>query len=650
MDDPEWTARAVRTALRGDVGELPPAPAAAVKLLRLTNDESSDIAAISRVIETEPALTAKVLQVVNSAFYGFPRRIRSISRAVTLLGFSAVRQAALHALFFEGMVGRGGQGGFDRIYFWQHCLLVAILSRSIGERVGHPDPDALYAAGLLHDLGKVILESHGRVRYSDFLAAATNSGNPIRDDEQTFFGVSHDQVGAVVCGDWDLPELICRVQSLHHCAIADSGLDAERAREVAIVSLADFIAWTQGIGSVDLVGCPLLAPEVPALIALDQLDLAELLAQADREVSEIGGFYGVRFPSVMQLRANMINTAIGLCRHDAPPLPYGGRSSHTAPHHSLEPDEFIPTTLEALRAEFGIEQLLMMQIESRRRSLVTTHALPRALLMRETAPIELSIPALTGDLVRALRARQPVLVPDTPENLRLLDRLGLQQAAAVPVLSNGRILGVLWLGGGEQPFTLRLLEEVGVVAGELGIAIERSQTFARERTRAQIDALTRLHNRSVIDEYLDSTFAQSAESGRGFALGLLDIDRFKAFNDRFGHQTGDDVLRIVADTMRGLTRPSDFLARYGGEEFLFLLHDTGGSGALNYAERIRHQIERRGQLLGERFPGHALTASIGVALYDPSQPDPKTLIATADRALYRAKETGRNRVVAAWMG
>ncbi|NKN34391.1 sensor domain-containing diguanylate cyclase [Marichromatium bheemlicum] len=645
MDDPEQTARAVRAALRGDVGELPPAPAAAVKLLRLANDDDSDVAAIARVIETEPALTARVLQVVNSAFYGFPRRIRSISRAVTLLGFSAVRQAALHALFFDDVVGRAGKGGFDRIYFWQHCLLVAILSRSIGVRIGHPDPDALYAAGLLHDLGKVILETHGRVRYSDFLAASTNSGNPIRDDEQTFFGVSHDQVGAVVCEDWELPELICRVQSLHHCAITDSGLEEARAREVAIVSLADFIAWTQGIGSVDLVGCPLLAPEVPMLVTVDQLELPELLEQADREVTEIGGFYGVRFPSVMQLRANMVSTAIGLCRHDAPPRPYGRRNSHTAPHHSLDPDEFIPSTLEALQTEFGVEQLLMMQIEPRRRSLIATHALPSALLV----PVELSIPALAGDLVHGLRARRPVLVPESEENRPLLQQLGLRQAAAVPVLNNGRILGLLWIGGGEQPLAPRLLEEVGVVAGELGIALERSRSFARERARAQIDALTRLHNRSMIDEHLDQTFVHARESGRGFALGLLDIDRFKAFNDRFGHQTGDDVLRIVADTMRALTRPSDFLARYGGEEFLFVLHDTGGSGALGYAERIRQQIERRGQLLGERFVGHRLTASLGVALYDPSQPDPKALIKAADRALYRAKERGRNRVVAAWM-
>lgn len=638
--------------MRSDVGELPPAPAAAVKLLQLTRDDASDVAAISRVIETEPALAAKVLHIVNSAYFGFPKRIRSIHRAVTLLGFSAVRQAALQIMFYEGLIKRGGKGAFDRLYFWQHSLLVAILSRRMAERLGHPDPESLYAAGLLHDLGKVILESHGRIRYSDFLLASANSGNNIRDDERSFFGVTHDVVGAVVCETWELPELVCRVQSLHHGSFSSAGLTTQQAQEVAIVAMADFIAWTQGIGSVDTLNSPNLSQDVLGSVSLDQFDLTELLECADAEITEIGSFYGLQFPSSMQLRANMVTTAIALSRSEAsePPVSVAGVPiSYTAPHQSLDPDEFIPSTLDALRREFGIGALTMMQIEPKRRSLLATHVLPDAAGQAARSSLELSINALSGDLVRCLRERRPVLIRNTPENASILTLLGVTEAAAVPVMSNGRLQGVLWLHGRDgEAIDIRPLPEVQRVAGELGIALERSRTFAQERAKAEIDGLTRLYNRGAVDRFLAQTFLQAADARRSFAVGLLDIDHFKRFNDTFGHQTGDDVLRIVADTMRGATRPSDFLGRYGGEEFLFVLMDTGGAGALSYAERVRRAITQRGEILAERFPGHLLTASLGVALFDESCPDPTHMVAAADRALYRAKANGRNQVVAAW--
>ena len=278
------------------------------------------------------------------------------------------------------LVQRGGKGAFDRLYFWQHSLLVAILSRGMAERLGHPDPDSLYAAGLLHDLGKVILESHGRVRYSDFLAASANSGNPIREDERTFFGVSHDAVGAVICESWELPELVCRVQSLHHRPFSDAGLTPQQAQEVAIVALADFIAWTQGIGSVDTLNSPSLSQDVLALVSPEQIDLPDLLERADAEITEIGAFYGLQFPSSMQLRANMVTTAISLCRADAvdadPRRRPGPAPAIPPPITAWIRTNSFPRTLEALQREFGIGRLLMMQIEPKRRSLVATHALP----------------------------------------------------------------------------------------------------------------------------------------------------------------------------------------------------------------------------------------------------------------------------------
>jgi HD-like signal output (HDOD) protein len=139
MADEGNLQRAVAAALRGTVGDLPPAPAAAVKLLHLTRDSEASSTSIARVIETEPTLAVKILRIVNSAYYGFPRHIQTIERAVTLLGYSVIRQSALHLLVYDSLVRRGTGSGFDRVHYWQHSLLVAILSRLMAQGLGHPD-------------------------------------------------------------------------------------------------------------------------------------------------------------------------------------------------------------------------------------------------------------------------------------------------------------------------------------------------------------------------------------------------------------------------------------------------------------------------------------------------------------------------------
>jgi two-component system cell cycle response regulator len=645
MEDADLTRRAVHGALRGRISELPPVPTAALKLLRLTGAEAAaDAAAVARVIETEPALATKVLRIVNSAYYGFSRRVDSIQRAVTLLGFAAIRRVALHLLFFDGLISRVGGGDFDRLFFWQHSLMVAILSRLLAERLRHPEPDAVYAAGLLHDLGKIMLETHGRVRYSALLEATRHSANPVLEDERRFFGASHDEVGAVISRDWDLPALICQVQSLHHRETA-ADLDGAEALGVAIVSLADFIAWTQGLGSVASHGPPLLPPTAARLVSRPGLDLAPLLERADAEIRDVGAFYGLSFPSATQLRVSLLATAIQLGQGGE-----GGarlQASLTAPHHSLEPDELIPLTLEALHTELRIGQLLMMRVEPRHRRLLVSHTWPARPATASPRP-SLTISGLAPELVNCLRSRRPVRVPYSESSAALLELLDSPAADVVPVLSNGRLQGLLWLSAGhpDQAPDQALLAEVQRVADELGIALEHSRRYRLEKTKADLDALTRLHNRGAIDRHLASLSQSGGD--RRTVLCLLDIDRFKSFNDTFGHQAGDDVLRVVADTLRDLSRPGDFLGRYGGEEFLMVLAETDAQGATVYAERIRAALQQRGELLARRFPGHPLTASIGLALHPDGHGDWTRSLSAADQALYRAKEQGRNRVVAAW--
>lgn len=187
---------------------------------------------------------------------------------------------------------------------------------------------------------------------------------------------------------------------------------------------------------------------------------------------------------------------------------------------------------------------------------------------------------------------------------------------------------------------------------ELRIDLERrveERTLALQEANERLaaasrtDALTGLPNRRGFVEAGEAELERFRRSGRPFSIVLADIDHFKSVNDRFGHATGDEALRAVAEAIRRNLRAQDVVARWGGEEFIFLLPETGEAGATRAADFVREQVAASPiELAGEPLP---LTLSAGVAEHRAERTLDATL-AAADRALYRAKEAGRNRVMA----
>ena len=153
------------------------------------------------------------------------------------------------------------------------------------------------------------------------------------------------------------------------------------------------------------------------------------------------------------------------------------------------------------------------------------------------------------------------------------------------------------------------------------------------------DPLTRLNNRRALERNLVAEWERAFRYSQPLSLLMLDVDEFKSYNDAFGHPAGDGVLQRVAEIISREARQPDFVARYGGEEFVIVLPETDSEGALKIAERIRYKIERAS------WPHRPVTISIGQACYG-SQADAETLLAQADQALYRAKQAGRNCVMA----
>src|SRR5690606_5123263 len=168
-----------------------------------------------------------------------------------------------------------------------------------------------------------------------------------------------------------------------------------------------------------------------------------------------------------------------------------------------------------------------------------------------------------------------------------------------------------------------------------------SEALHREGERAArlalTDDLTGLPNRRYMRLFLETEFA-AAQRGRVLTVALFDLDRFKQYNDRYGHLAGDEALRGVAGVLRMHTRRMNLSARYGGEEFVSILSAADVKGALTFVERVRKSLAE------VEIEGGPLSVSVGVAMYDPGMQSVEDLLAAADHALYQAKRAGRNQV------
>ncbi|WP_160299769.1 diguanylate cyclase [Belnapia sp. F-4-1] len=199
-------------------------------------------------------------------------------------------------------------------------------------------------------------------------------------------------------------------------------------------------------------------------------------------------------------------------------------------------------------------------------------------------------------------------------------------------------------------------EASGALDGVVAVARDITERKALETQLARLarfDALTGVANRRAFDEALGQEWARCMQAGLPIALIMVDVDRFKSYNDHYGHQGGDACLRVVAATVGAtIRRAGDLVARYGGEEFVVLLPETDAEGAEAVAERLRYEVEALGLPHASRgLECGVVTVSVGLAGMQPAScriaRGPEALVEAADQALYRAKQDGRNRVMRA---
>jgi len=226
------------------------------------------------------------------------------------------------------------------------------------------------------------------------------------------------------------------------------------------------------------------------------------------------------------------------------------------------------------------------------------------------------------------------------ESLRIK---GIRSLLVLPLPYGEEVLGTLVLGSDARAaYGPSVRERLEVVAHSAAVSLKNAERFELIRTMATTDGLTGLVNHRQFQARYEEVMARARRSGSPFAVLLLDVDRFKAVNDTYGHPVGDEVLRAVAARLAETVRSVDLAARYGGEEFVALLENCGADGGMAMGERIREAIA------GTPVPSAAgdlkVSVSVGVACY-PEQGDSREVILEhADQALYAAKDGGRNQV------
>lgn len=262
----------------------------------------------------------------------------------------------------------------------------------------------------------------------------------------------------------------------------------------------------------------------------------------------------------------------------------------------------------------------------------------------------------------AILDSQPLVVEDATKDDRFHDNPlvsgdpGIRFYAGMPVHApDGARIGALCVIDREPrqltPSQLEDLKdlaamvEVEIRSKQLAVAqIRMNEELSQARRAVLVDPLTRLWNRAGGDEFLKRQHQLAAQRGEKFCIGMVDIDHFKKINDTHGHAVGDEVLREVARRILRSIREEDFACRVGGEEFLLVVADPLATEALQIAQRIREAVRSTPvEAQGRSIP---VTLSIGLAYFDPATlVTPELVIQRADESLYRAKESGRDRIV-----
>lgn len=245
-------AQAALEALFSRIGDVSTLPTVAAEVLRIAEDENSSVADLVRVIQQDPALSAKLLRLVNSAHYSLRTRVADLKSAVSLLGFKEVRNLALTVYVARLFKAAGTYRNYHRLGLWNHLVAVASTSRLAAQHFHKPLADEAYLAGLLHDVGIILIDQYIHPRFCRILDQV-DAETPTCDVEHQLLGFDHTQLGAFIGSKWQFHDAVVAAIGYHHNPDAYGGPHQDI---VDLVALSNYLCSRRGLTSLGVQNVP----------------------------------------------------------------------------------------------------------------------------------------------------------------------------------------------------------------------------------------------------------------------------------------------------------------------------------------------------------------------------------------------------------
>ena len=599
---------------------LPSPSGTALAIIKLVQREDATAQQVAQLLQTDPALSGRILSFANSAAFGSRRPVVSIQDAVFLIGMSAVRTFAL-SLSLVGKYHIGLCSGFDYKLYWSKSLMMAVSIAGVVTRDRTTSPEEAFTLGLLADIGLLGLATAWPEKFSECL---NKSEVELIFWEQEQFAIDHFALSLILLEDWGFPAIFLEAlkQSRQLPAeLSDSSRAIKLSRQLRFAAhITDYCLANDSKRAALLPNLEVEAEQysfdktglisfVDALMSQWEewgrlINVSTDVRIADIEISPVieMGYSKLEIllvddDSMMLARLSkqlsLSGHRITVCRDGESALKHviEGKPQllltdwHMKPMNGLQ-------LCKALRASDFAKNLYIIMLTATENEDALVEAFDAGIDDYVTKPVSLRV------LLARIRAAQRII--------------GLQQ----------------------ELFEDR--KELERSTAELAVANRRLQHIAHT------DLLTSLPNRRYALSRLEQERIASQRFNRPLSVLMLDLDYFKLINDTLGHDVGDQVLTHVAAVIRDAIRANDVACRLGGEEFIVIAPNTDIPAALLLADRICKAIESR-QLKGVVLP-RVVTVSIGVSSSKDCNADWRDLIKLADKAVYEVKKKGRNGV------
>ncbi len=274
----------IKARIYAKIDEIPTLPVVIPKILNLTESPKSQMHDLIAVISNDPALTSNILKIANSAYYGFPQHIDDLERGIKLIGFQMVRSLALSLGVMQSLPSRAQNRYYSHEGIWIHSLAVANALQSLDPRRPH-----LFILGLLHDIGKIVLDQFFPEQFGEALEMVQQEEDlPIYRAEERAIGCDHGTVAGILLKRWKFPEEIRLPIKYHHAGEPDQGVDL---RDIALLHIADALAQQVGLGESGNAKAPMISDADLELAGIKRDQLDQLGRSVEAAQSAIYGFF-----------------------------------------------------------------------------------------------------------------------------------------------------------------------------------------------------------------------------------------------------------------------------------------------------------------------------------------------------------------------